>query len=195
MRIIRLDFWLAVVRQIKHIMLLSENNIKSELSYAYLHAVAAKAGFSCQEGSRHEDGIGVDAKIRVRERFGSDSILTNFSIDIQLKATSTLPTEANGMYSYPLPLKNYDELRSLETGAPQLLVVLFLPGDSNEWLVHSAERLICQRCAYTLSLWGAPASENETTQTVYLPVADVLSPAKLRELAARFSRQENLSYD
>jgi hypothetical protein len=176
-------------------MLLTENNIKSELSYAYLHAIAAKAGFSCQEGNRHEDGIGVDAKVRVRERFGVDSILTNFSIDIQLKATSIQPVEANGRYSYSLPLKNYDELRSIEVGAPQLLVVLFLPIDSNEWLVHSAERLVCQKCAYSLSLWGAPASTNKTEQTVYLPVEGVLSPAKLRELAAKFSRQEKLRYD
>ena len=68
-------------------MLLSQNNIMAELSYAYLHAVAARAGFACEEGNRHEDGIGVDAKLRVKERFAPDSTLTNFTVDVQLKAT------------------------------------------------------------------------------------------------------------
>lgn len=38
-------------------------NIESELSYAYLHAVAAKAGMSCKQGDRHDDGAGVDAEV------------------------------------------------------------------------------------------------------------------------------------
>ncbi|CAK0768443.1 hypothetical protein CCP3SC1AL1_4480001 [Gammaproteobacteria bacterium] len=40
---------------------LSSNDIESELSYAYLHAVAAKAGVGCKIGSRHDDNAGIDA--------------------------------------------------------------------------------------------------------------------------------------
>ncbi len=43
--------------------LLSVQNIESELSYAYLHAVAAQAGVSCTQGSRHEDNHGIDARL------------------------------------------------------------------------------------------------------------------------------------
>lgn len=176
-------------------MLLSENNIKAELSYAYLHAVAARAGFSCQAGDRHEDGIGVDAKLRVKERFWTDSILTNFTVDIQLKATSDAAMERDGTFRYSLPLKNYDELRSIECQAPQLLVVLWLPEDGEQWLVHSVERLICQRCAYWVSLRGAPASANDTAQTVSIPKDNHLSVPKLRELMGRFSRREAINYE
>ncbi len=175
-------------------MLLTENNIKAELSYAYLHAVAARAGFSCQAGDRHEDGIGVDAKLRVRERFGPESVLTNFTVDIQLKATSEVPNEIEGKLRYSLRLKNYDELRSVECQAPQLLVVLWLPADSAQWLVHSAERLVCQRCAYWVSLRAAPPSANDMAQTVSIPGDNHLSVAKLRELMARFSRREVIDY-
>ena len=42
---------------------LSSQNIESELSYAYLHAVASHAGASCSVGSRHEDNTGVDARL------------------------------------------------------------------------------------------------------------------------------------
>jgi len=176
-------------------MLLSENNIKAELSYAYLHAVAARAGFACQEGNRHEDGIGVDAKLRIKERFGEDSTLTNFTVDIQLKATADQPTEANGKYAYSLRLKNYNDLRSVECQAPQLLVVLLLPTNSAHWLVHSTERLVCQRCAYWVSLRSAPQSTNDTAQTVYIPTDNALSVEKLRDLMARFSRREVMQYE
>lgn len=175
-------------------MPLSQNNIMAELSYAYLHAIASRAGFACQIGSRHEDDIGVDAKLRVRERFGPDSTLTQFAVDVQLKATSTEPTELGNEYSYSLRLKNYNELRSVECQAPQLLVVLFLPSDNRKWLIHSVEGLTCRRCAYWLSLRGAPASENETSQTVHIPKENYLSVDKLRDLMARFSRREDIDY-
>lgn len=176
-------------------MLLNENNIKAELSYAYLHAIAARAGFSCQAGDRHEDGIGIDAKLRIKERFGPQSLLTNFSVDIQLKATSEAVTEVDGGYRYSLRLKNYNELRSVECQAPQLLVVFWLPVDSEQWLIHSTQKLICQRCAYWVSLRSAPPSTNDTAQTVSIPIDNHLSVPKLRELMGRFSRREVINYE
>ena len=40
-------------------MSLSENDIKSELSYASLHAIAARAGCECQVSQRHSDNRGI----------------------------------------------------------------------------------------------------------------------------------------
>ena len=42
-------------------MSLSMQNTEAELSYAYLYAIAGKAGMSCKAGDRHDDGHGVDA--------------------------------------------------------------------------------------------------------------------------------------
>jgi len=53
-------------------MILTENNIKSELSYAYLHVVAARAGCSAVVTDRHSDDAGIDAVIRAKERFAPD---------------------------------------------------------------------------------------------------------------------------
>lgn len=72
-------------------MLLTENNIKAELSYAYLHAVASRAECEAVVSGRHRDSAGVDAVISAKERFAPDSIYTDFSIDVQLKATSDVP--------------------------------------------------------------------------------------------------------
>ena len=169
-------------------MLLTENNIKAELSYAYLHAVAARGGLACEVSGRHADGDGVDAVVRARERFSEQSVYTRFIIEVQLKATSQEPAaNALGCYPFSLRIDHYDKLRDVEAGNQQILVILFLPDDANLWLAHSVEGLIARRCAYWVSLRGAPASGNETAQTVYVPQANLLSVDGLRSVFARRS--------
>jgi hypothetical protein len=133
-------------------MLLTENNIKAELSYAYLHAVASRAGCEAVVSGRHRDSAGVDAVISAKERFAPDSIWTEFSIDVQLKATSGehLPDE-RGRFPFRLELDHYNKLRYPGRQTALLLVVLFLPPDGTQWLVHSADCLISRRCAYWVS--------------------------------------------
>lgn len=174
--------------------MLSAQNIESELSYAYLHAVASRCGIICESTGRHTDEAGVDAVLRVRGRLATDSTLTQFTVDVQLKASKVEPIEQEGKYSHSLKLKNYDELRSTSTGAPQLLVVLFLPPKSEEWLSQSEESLLARRCAYWLSLHNAPPSANDKHQTVYIPRNNVLSTELLRDVMTRFSREEAIQY-
>jgi hypothetical protein len=174
--------------------LLSVQNILSELSYAYVHAVASRCGFICEYTGRHTDEAGVDAMIRVRGRLAADSALTQFTAEVQLKATCAAPIEQDGRFSFRLRLKNYNELRSTTTVAPQVLVVLYLPEDAEEWLSHSEDALIARRCAYWVSLRSAPESSNRDSQTVYIPRANAVSVASLRELMTRFSRQERIEY-
>ena len=175
-------------------MLLTENNIKSELSYAYLHAVASRAGLECAVAGRHSDGAGVDAVLRARERFSTDSLFVDFTVDIQLKATGKAPILQDGRYSFALKIDHYNKLRATETLASRLLVVLFMPEDPSEWLVHSEESLTARRCAYWTSLRGAPASDNKTEQTVHIDKKNGFSAESLRSLMARLSRGEKISY-
>lgn len=169
------------------VALLTENNIKSELSYAYLHAVASRAGVECQVAGRHSDGAGVDAVVRAKERFEELSKLTHFTVEIQLKATCDEPIpDARDRYPFSLKLDHYNKLRDTETGAQQILVVLFLPPADTHWLVHTEDGLMSHRCAYWVSLRGAPPSENDTRQTVYIPRSNHFSVEGLRSvLAAR----------
>lgn len=177
-------------------MPLSENNVKAELSYAYLHAVAARAGFACKEGGRHEDNAGVDATLLVpEERLDPASVYTQFPFGVQLKATSQQPALEAGRYSFWLEdVRRYDKLR-LRTGPfPTVLAVLFLPQDAAAWLEHSEDALIARRCVYWTSLWDAPATTNTSGQTIYLPKANILSVEGLREIARRLSCEEELTY-
>jgi hypothetical protein len=161
------------------------------LSYAYLHAVASKAGFSCEYRNRHLDGAGVDATITEDgRRLAADSVLTSFSVDVQLKATYQDLPEQDGRLSYVLAVSHYDKLRLEEVASPRLLVVFRLPRNPDEWLHISEDALVAKRCAYWVSLRGAPASANRENQTVYVPRQNLLSHQGLFTLMARFSRLE-----
>lgn len=174
---------------------MTENDIMAELSYAYLHAVAARAGFGCKVGSRIDDGASVDAFVRVDEKMASDSVLWNFDIEVQLKATKQVLTEIEGRYSYFFKgIKRYDRLRDPGSPLPKLLVVLLLPSDPTQWLTLDENSLISRKCAYWVSLEGAPASDNNTGKTIAIPKSQLLTVGGLREVALTLSRQEELLY-
>ena len=180
-------------------MILTVENVKAELSYAYLHAVASRAGFSCKPGDRHDDGAGIDAFVSAYGRLAEDSVLTQFTLNIQLKATSQKrrsPRGRDDVWSYSLELPHYDKLRvsTAETASQQLLVVLYMPEQDARWLSHSADQLVTRRCAYWMSLQGAPASTNATRQTVYLPRANVMSADELSAIMTELSRGERYPY-
>jgi hypothetical protein len=65
---------------------LSANNVESELSYAYLHAVASAAGAACSVTTRHEDNSGVDAKIVGWGPFPNGGYRHEVNLKVQLKA-------------------------------------------------------------------------------------------------------------
>jgi hypothetical protein len=172
---------------------LTLNNIESELSYAYLHAVASRAGLICEVTGRHSDDAGVDAVLRVRGRLAQDSILTQFTADVQLKATRQPPVLENDRFQYRIKRKNYDDLRSTMTGAPQLLIVLYLPDDETQWLEHDEDRLLARKCAYWGSLREAPEID-QGSQVISIPKSNVLSVDGLRDLMTRLSKNEVINY-
>lgn len=175
-------------------MTIQKQDIESELSYAYLHAVASKAGFACQVTNRLSDKSSIDAEVRVLERMTNDSILTDFMIDIQLKATYKKLNINNKNYSFSLPINQYDNLRAEGSSNQKLLVVLSLPTDESEWLSCNEEELVLKRCAYWVSLRGARTIDNSTSITIYIPKANLFSHESLREIASIRSREEYVLY-
>jgi hypothetical protein len=103
--------------------------------------------------------------------------------------------EQNGRISYSLELPQYNKLRKTHRAAPLILVILRLPLDPAQWLTHTPESLIARRCAFWVSLRGAPDSTNETAQTVYIPTTNVLSVDGLTALMTKVSRREELNYE
>jgi hypothetical protein len=173
---------------------LSSNDIESELSYAYLHAVASKAGASCNNVTRHQDNRGIDATLTAWIELQNEAT-AEVDLKIQLKSTTKVPSEQGEYWSYSLQgIDRYNDLRAKEVATPRILVVLFLPQNSTEWLSCTTEQLVLKRAAYWVSLCGAPPSNNDTAQTVYLPKSQLLTPDALLGIFKRLANKELLNY-
>ncbi len=175
-------------------MALSDNDVKSELSYAYLHAVAARAALSCEVTSRHSDAAGVDAVLRARGLPRPPARYSELTVEVQLKATSEPLAEQGGRHSFWLKREHYDKLRSTVVRPPRILVVLLLPANPQDWLTVTEAELVARRCAYWVSLFGAPPSANTSGQTVYLPRANLFTVEALRGLVEKLAREEDIPY-
>lgn len=177
-------------------MSISRQDIEAELSYAYVHAVSAAAGFECCVAERIADKNGIDARVNAYDQPPDGDRLTDFSIAVQLKASYVeLPT-SDGKLSYgSLKVAQYDKLRKEKVEPDRFLVLLRLPPDRTRWLRVTAEQLIAEKCAYWVSLRGAAPSANPTTQTIYVPTANLLDVDGLKTLMDRVSREEVIGYD
>ncbi len=131
--------------------LLSDDDIESEMSAAYVHAVAAHAGYNCgPPPGLDRDSIDIQISCSGHRRP---------KVDAQLKATINLVGNETH-FNYPIKIKNYDDLR-IDTQTPRILIVLDLPKSKEEWLLISRERLIIQRSAYWVSLKGLPQTDKQ----------------------------------
>ncbi|MHB8260653.1 MAG: DUF4365 domain-containing protein [Bacteroidia bacterium] len=168
--------------------MLTRNQIESELSLAYLQAVAANEGFAVDVP--HIDSDSVDAVIAGKGKVDVTSTKHSPKIEVQLKATFNAIVN-DGNIAYSLTIKNYDDLR-VDTVLPRLLVLLVLPQQQIDWLIHQPDKLILQKCAYYLNLKGLPTSVNAGHQTVYIPTLNMLTPAALKDLMIKASKLEDL---
>jgi Domain of unknown function (DUF4365) len=174
---------------------LSTQNIESELSYAYLHAVASKAGMSVREATRHEDNAGIDATLTAWGPFKDGGYLQEVDFKIQLKATIKTPGIKDSHLSYFLSgVKRYNDLRATDIATPRFLVVLFLPENADNWLTHTEDALAIKTCAYWVSLRDAPQTDNESGQTIYLPKKQSFNPENVMKLASDLSKMQTHIY-
>ena len=168
--------------------MLTENKIKEEINIAYVLAVAATKSFATEITRVDNDSI--DACIKCNGYIIPESTLYSPEIKLQLKATSN-PTIIGNNIHFPLPIKNYNDLKA-RSANPRLLVVLCLPEIKSDWLLHSASQLILKECAYFLNLNGLPDKENETSVTVHIPLNNIFSPDTLYDLMLKTSKEESL---
>jgi hypothetical protein len=167
---------------------LTENEQKQQLSVAYVHAVAARAGYTCQVQTVDVDSVEliISASGKVNER----SVTRSPRLAVQLKASSSLKLQSEHLV-FPLPIKNYDNLRR-EMLVPSILVVLVLPKNPSHWLETTEECMISRNCAYWTSLLGMPETQNTRKVSIRLPRSRRFSVDHIREMMRRISRGEDL---
>ena len=154
--------------------ILTTNQRKAELSFAYLAALSVFAGYTCQRGPE-PDQDSVDATIR-----SGDSMRSQF--DVQLKSTSVPDRRQDGLH-FRLRQKNYNDL-TLKRQSPLILVVLELPTEEKDWLECAAGHLLLRRCAWWMSLRGR-APIDTGSKVLVIPDTQRLNETSLEQLMAR----------
>ncbi len=132
------------------------NDQKEEFSFAFVHAVASTAGFQVELPRRDRDSV-------------DGQIISDLAIiEFQAKATAQ-QVERNGEFRFPLPIKNYDDLRNPDAMALRVLVVVKMPDDPSQWLSQTDEQLCLQGHAVWELLRGRDAVGNQTSVTIPIP--------------------------
>jgi Domain of unknown function (DUF4365) len=158
--------------------MLTQEDIREQLSFAYLHAVSARAGYAWEPVRIDRDGI--DGRVHARGEIVCGASVESPSISFQLKATSSLKNALDPI-PFCLRKKNYDELRGWRW-EPRYLALLVLPRDPVQWLQSNDHELSLRQCMYWCSLEEEPANGNRQSTTVYVPRKNILDVNGLRTL-------------
>ena len=156
------------------------NEQKQQFSTAFVRAVAAQCGLAYAVPETDDDSI--DATVAKRGGGGS---VRSPKLDLQLKATAGVAlTPAQTHFSYPLLLKNYDELRPTNVQVPRILVVVLVPNVLADWMDCGEAAFALRSCAYWLSLRGMAPTTNASSITLQIPRTNVFAPAALNAIFA-----------
>ena len=149
------------------------NDQMEAMSFAYISAVGAGAGFDVRYPRRDRGSI--DGSVH-----SEDPPFAEFQF--QAKATSA-DLIAGREIRFPLPVKNQRDL-AVRSTVPRVLIVMLLPTDTGEWLEQTTDELCVRKCAYWTTLEGQDPSPNRHTVTVSVPLANVFDVSAAQRLIA-----------
>ncbi len=154
------------------------NQQKEQFSSNFVRVVASVAGYALYKPEVDEDSV--DWGIAAKGGIGS---IYSPRLELQLKSTSRDVMDDH-LIRYPLSLKNYNELR-VNSHVPRILVVVLIPENLSDWVVHSEAELSIRHCAYWVSLRGMPETQNATTVTIELPRSNQFTVEALSTMIQR----------
>jgi hypothetical protein len=111
------------------------NEQGQRFSFAYVRAVASVAGYGVNESETDDDSV----DLTIAQRGGGGTVRSP-KLDLQVKHKRTVAPLAD-LIPYPLPVKNYQELRGNDFQVPRILVVVLVPDNVSTWLSLSARSL------------------------------------------------------
>lgn len=149
------------------------NAQKDHFSRAVVRAVAAAAGVAATVPEHDQDSI--DLVLVAPDTDAAPGP----KLDVQLKASQNIDPSGE-TFSFDLPVKNYNDLRR-PVYVPRILVVVHVPPDPADWLVGDPEKIVLRRCAYWVSLAGAPETTNTSTISVNVPTEHVFDMDALHQ--------------
>jgi hypothetical protein len=142
---------------------------KEQLSVAFVHAIATRAGYTI--GGWKVDKDGVDVTLR------HGGLL----VDMQLKCTCS-PTQTQAGYTHSLDTKTYDKLRERDRSAPGYLGLVIAPKDVEEWVRHDPKELMLACHGYWARIQDREDPANGETKSITLPEFQVLDANAMAEM-------------
>ena len=138
---------------------------KEQFNIAYVAAIAAQAGITQITPTVDDDSIDL-----ILYGKGYKGTIRNPQVQVQLKCTSQDMIQG-GFIKFPLSIKNYEDLRGENVLCPRYLVVLLVPENHDEWILHAENCMMLHNRCFWLCLKSLPSTSNLTTVTVDIPLS------------------------
>jgi len=164
---------------------MTETKRKEELNFSYLNALCAYASIDLTSIKQDDDSRDVEIKKWIILKNGTK---IHSSLYIQLKSTSVELRENDAYISYPLKIKNYNDLTAPST-TPIILALFILPKDENEWLKHTIDELTIKKCMYWIDLSKYKPVDNEETITIHIPKCQFVNCEVLLNLLQKVAEE------
>jgi Domain of unknown function (DUF4365) len=158
---------------------------QEQFSNAYLLAVATVAGLTLAKPDVDDDSI--DFIICGR---GFSGKYSSPRLDVQLKCQMHDECIGNDGFSYPLKIKNYNDLRATDILVPRLLIVVIVPKEVSDWLTQSDNEAQMKYCGYWQSIRDMPETSNTSTVSISFPQSNRLDVQGLTDLMQRIASGE-----
>ena len=142
---------------------------KERFSRAWVLVAAAAADFTYEIVADDERGVDMTVHSDVH------------TIDFQLKATSN-PEVQDGCLIHDLDVRTYNLLRSEQRSGYGVLALIVVGADTASWHVMDDDGTSLTRAAYYLPLLGMPATSNEATIRLKVPMSNHLTADAMRFL-------------
>ncbi len=163
--------------------------IEELLSVAYVNAVVARAGATCDIVGKD---FGIDMSVRRVDSFNGQKMDMGVAFECQLKASINWIQKENHI-AYDLDADTYKKLiyRHENSTIPCFLIVMCLPRNENKWLEITEDYLTLRNCCYYRQIEGKQ-TKNKSTIRIKIPREQLLTPEAVKSLINRISAGEIL---
>jgi len=147
-----------------------------QFSRAWVHAIASVAGFSVYQPSVDDDSIDMGFAKK-----GGGNTCRAPRIEAQLKCTGGSVVKSDSI-TFPLKIKNYNDLRLPNLLVPRILILIQVPKDLDESVRQADDELTLRHCGRWVCLRGFPPTKNDSTETIHIPSKNIFDMQALRNM-------------
>ena len=127
-----------------------------QFQIAFVHALAAVNGWRVSSIFPDYDGVDISISGSCHADNGFMPLFTDPIIHVQLKATAALRTLKNGLLSYDLEVKNYNQLIGNRYRTHRYMFLLDIPERCEDWCSFTSSAIMLRNKCYWVSLKDNP---------------------------------------